>query len=69
MLAAGVSLCAALAESLPMRLNDNLRVGIAALVACFVIAEGDFQLLRMVSVATAVGLLIAWKYPVADRSS
>ena len=73
MLGAGVALCAALAETLPMRLNDNLRVGIVALVACFIFAEGEFLLLRMVSVLTAVGLLVSWlisrKHRVTDPNS
>ena len=53
---------AALAESLPMRLNDNFRVGIASLVGCFLIANQDWRPLVMVGVAGAVVFLVSRKY-------
>lgn len=60
-LGAGVAACAALAESLPIRLDDNLRVGVAALAACFVIVENNYQLVIMASVAAVAGWLISRK--------
>jgi phytol kinase len=69
LLGAGVALCAALAESLPVRLDDNLRVGIASLMACFAIVEHNFQLLVMMSVASIVGLLLARKFQTAGQGS
>ena len=68
-LGAAVALCAALAESLPVRLDDNLRVGIAAITACFVIVDHNFQLLIMMSVASVVGFLISRKFPAANLTS
>jgi dolichol kinase len=58
---AGVAACAAVAESLPLRFNDNFRVGIATLVGCFVIAKDDYRLLLMVSVASIVAFLVMRK--------
>jgi dolichol kinase len=58
---AGVAACAAVAESLPLKFNDNFRVGIATLIGCFVIARGDYRLLLMVSVASTVAFLVMRK--------
>ncbi len=58
---AGVAACAAVAESLPLRFNDNFRVGIATLVGCFVIARDDYRLLLMVSVGSIVAFLVMRK--------
>lgn len=66
---AGVAGCAAVAESLPIRLDDNLRVGIAAITACFVIVEHNYQLVIMVSVASLVGSFFAWRYRRAVHTS
>lgn len=58
----GVALFAALAESLPLRLNDNFRVGIATLIGCFLIANHDHRPLLMVSVASVVAFLVLRKW-------
>lgn len=68
-LGAGVASCAALAESLPLRLDDNLRVGIATLTACFAIVEHNFQMVIIVSVASIVGALLARRFRSAEPVS
>ena len=55
---AGVAACAAIAESLPLRFNDNFRVGIATLIGCFLIANHDHRPLLMVGVASAAAFVI-----------
>ena len=53
---------AALAESLPLKLNDNLRVGLATLVACEQTIGGDPHALRMLVVGSIVyGLISLWR--------
>jgi dolichol kinase len=59
---AGVAACAAVAESLPLRFNDNFRVGIATLIGCFLIANHDHRPLLMVSVASVAAFLIQRKW-------
>ena len=58
----GVAACAALAESLPLKFNDNFRVGIATLIGCFLIANHDHRPLLMVSVASVVAFLVTRKW-------
>jgi len=61
-IAALVTLAAAVAESLPLKLNDNLRVGIATLVACETTIGGDPHALRMLAVGSVVFWLISrWR--------
>ena len=60
--AAIVTAAAALAESLPLKLNDNLRVGLATLVACEQTIGGDPHALRMLVVGSIVfGLISLWR--------
>lgn len=59
-IAALVTAAAALAESLPLKLNDNLRVGIATLVACETVIARDPHALRMLVVGTAAIWLVGW---------
>ena len=56
--AAMVTGAAAIAESLPLKLNDNLRVGIATLVACETVIAGDKHALRMLIVGSVVFWII-----------
>jgi dolichol kinase len=61
-IAAMVTAAAALAESLPLKLNDNLRVGIATLVACETVIGGNKHALRMLIVGSIVVSLISlWR--------
>jgi dolichol kinase len=61
-IAAIVTAAAALAESLPLKLNDNMRVGIATLVACETVIGRDPHALRMLIVGTVlVGLYGLWR--------
>jgi hypothetical protein len=60
MIGASVATAAALAESLPMRVNDNFRVGIVTLVACFAVVEHEFRPLKMLCIGTAVVALAFW---------
>jgi len=55
-----VTACAAVAESLPLQINDNYRVGIATVIACFAIVEHNFQMVYMLVVAAAVAGLIVF---------
>ena len=59
-IAAIVTAAAAVAESLPLKLNDNLRVGIATLVACETVIAGDPHALRMLVVGCTVIWLYGW---------
>lgn len=57
-----VTAAAAIAESLPLKLNDNLRVGLATLVACEQTIGGDPHALRMLIVfSTLFGLISLWR--------
>lgn len=67
-LGAAVALCAALAESLPVRLDDNLRVGFASLTACFVYVD-QYELLIMMCVASVVGFFVSRKFPIPSQNS
>lgn len=58
--AAIVTAAAALAESLPLKVNDNLRVGIVTLVACETVIGGDPHALRMLVVGSTILYLIGW---------
>jgi len=58
---AGVAGCAAVAESLSLRFNDNFRVGIATLIGCFVIANHDYRPVLMLSVASIVAFFVSRK--------
>ncbi|MBL8851525.1 MAG: hypothetical protein JNG89_17710 [Planctomycetaceae bacterium] len=61
-IAAIITAAAALAESLPLKLNDNLRVGLATLVACEQTIGGDPHALRMLIVGSTVfGLISLWR--------
>lgn len=55
-----VTAAAAIAESLPLKLNDNLRVGIATLVACESVVAGDHHALRMVIVGSFAVWIISY---------
>jgi dolichol kinase len=55
-----VTAAAAVAESLPLKLNDNLRVGIATLVACETVIVEDPHALRMLIVGSTAIWLIGW---------
>lgn len=57
---ATVATAAAIAESLPMRVNDNFRVGIVTLVACFAVVEQEFRPLKMLCIGAAALLLAVW---------
>jgi dolichol kinase len=65
---AGVAVLAALAESLPGRLNDNFRVGVATAIGCFIMVEQDYRLLKMVGVACIVGYLVTRKLRTAEEA-
>ena len=54
-----IAVSAAVAESLPLRMNDNFRVGIVTMVACFAVVEQEFRPLKMLCVATVVLLIAA----------
>jgi len=58
---AGVAACAAVSESLPLRFNDNFRVGIATLIGCFVIANHDYRPVLMVCVASVAAFFVVRK--------
>lgn len=53
-----ITAAAAFAESLPLRMNDNLRVGIVSLVACFAVVEQEYIPLRMLAIATTAVWLV-----------
>lgn len=55
-----VACAAAVAESLPLRVNDNFRVGIVALVACFAVVEHEYRPLKMLCIGTTVIALAVW---------
>lgn len=54
-----IAAAAALAESLPLSMNDNFRVGIVTMVACFAVIEQEYRPLKMLCVATVVVLIAA----------
>ncbi|MFO1092065.1 MAG: hypothetical protein U0992_01975 [Planctomycetaceae bacterium] len=61
-IAAQVTAAAAVAESLPLKLNDNMRVGIATLVACETVVAHDPHALRMLVVfSTIAWLIMLWR--------
>ncbi|REJ74679.1 MAG: hypothetical protein DWQ29_17270 [Planctomycetota bacterium] len=53
-----IVICAAFAESLPLRMNDNLRVGIATLIASLAVIAGEYRPVKMLIVATVVLLIV-----------
>jgi len=59
-IASMVTAAAALAESLPLKLNDNLRVGIATLVACESVIGRDPHAVRMLVVGSLIAAVTAW---------
>ncbi len=58
-----VAAAAALAESLPLRMNDNFRVGIVTVVACFAIVEQEYRPLKMLCVGSALLLIATFVRP------
>lgn len=59
-IAAMVTAAAAVAESLPLKLNDNLRVGLVTLVACETAIGGNPHALRMLVVGSTLFWVIGW---------
>ena len=56
--AALIAGCAAVAESLPLRMNDNLRVGIATLIASLAFIAGEYRPVKMLIGASVVLLIV-----------